>query len=322
MNLILSVMLFIAGLVLVIYFAEKLVQGVVGVSAGFGVSAFVISVVFIGFDPENLAVGAVGSFEDVSGIALGSIIGAAMVAIALAFGVTALIVPMRFQQAPRAVLAVPVAAFAIFTGLIWDGTLSRLDGGLLLAGFVAAVLSLVGLSRRGLDIRPTGEVAETLEERERISRWKSVGLLVLSLAAIIAGSDMLVTGSKTIIDRLGLAEAFFGMIVLAFMVSIEEIARDLPAALNGRPEITYGNVAGSVLAFFGFNAGVIALVRPVEVSEPVLTFYLPVCGVTLLATTLFMLARKVPRWAGAVLVLLYVLFVIGGYFEVRLPLEY
>ncbi|HMO12704.1 MAG TPA: hypothetical protein PKD64_12515 [Pirellulaceae bacterium] len=313
MNIVVSAILFLVGLVLVIYFAEKLVKGAVGTSAGFGVSAFVISVIFIGFDPENLAVGAVGSYEAASGIALGSIIGAAMVAIALAFGVTALIVPMEFERAPRSVLAVPIAAVTLFAVLAWDGTLSRVDGGILLTGFLLAVLCLIWLSRRGLDIRPTGEVAETLEEKEPISRWKALGLLVISLTAIIAGSEMLVTGSKSIIDRFGLSETFFGMIVLALLVSVEEIARELPAALRGRPEITYGNVVGSILAFFCFNAGIIALVRPLEVSKPVLNFYLPVCSMTVLATTLFMLVRRVPRWAGAVLVLLYVVFVIGGY---------
>lgn len=51
-----------------------------GTSVGFGGSAFLISVVFIGFDPENLVVGAVAAAECAAGIALGSIIGAAMVA--------------------------------------------------------------------------------------------------------------------------------------------------------------------------------------------------------------------------------------------------
>jgi cation:H+ antiporter len=84
MSLIVSVALFVVGLGLIFSFAEKLVKGAVGTSVSFGISTFLISVLFIGFDPENLAVGAVGSFEGVAGIALGSVIGAAMVAIALA----------------------------------------------------------------------------------------------------------------------------------------------------------------------------------------------------------------------------------------------
>lgn len=87
MNLVVSIALFVVGLGLVVYFAEKLVKGTVGMSLSFGISAFLISVIFIGFDPENLALGGVVAYEGVAGIALGSIIGATMVAIALAFGI-------------------------------------------------------------------------------------------------------------------------------------------------------------------------------------------------------------------------------------------
>jgi cation:H+ antiporter len=136
---------------------------------------------------------------------------------------------------------------------------------------------------------------------------------VVSLAAIIAGSEMLVAGSRTIIDRLGLSDTVFGMTILAFLVSIEELARELPAAWKGRPEISFGNVVGSLLAFFGFNAGIIALVRPVAVEPSVLRFYLPLCGATVVVIALFMRSRAVPRWAGAVLVLLYLTFAVGGF---------
>jgi cation:H+ antiporter len=313
MNTALAVVLFIVGLGLVIYFAEKLVKGAVGTSVGFGISAFLVSVIFIGFDPENLAVGAVGSFEGVAGIALGSVVGAATVAIALAFGITALIAPMRFEQAPKRVLAVPVLAVVLLGALALDSQLSRIDGVILLAGFALSIVYLLRLSRRGIDIKPTGEVAETLGEAEELSKWKSLGLLVLSLAAIIVGSEMLVRGAEVVIGKIGLSDTVFGMTILAFLVSIEELAREVPAARKGRAEITFGNVAGSILAFFLFNAGIIALVRPVPVDTHTLTFYLPFCLGTVIIISLFMATRSVPRWAGAILVLLYLGFVMPGY---------
>lgn len=313
MNMIVSIILFIIGLGLVIYFAEKLVKGAIGASIGFGISTFLISVIFIGFDPENLAVGAVGSYEGVAGIALGSIIGATMVAIALAFGITALVVPMRFEQVPKQILVVPILSVLTFWILSSDGQLSRSDGVILLIGFVLSIAYLLRLSKKGLDIKPTGEVAETLEEAENLSKWKSFGLLLLSLAAIFIGSEMLVTGSETIIASLGLSDTVFGMTILAFLVSIEELARELPAALKGRPEISFGNVAGSILAFFSFNAGIIALVNPIAVGSDVLRFYLPLCFGTVIAVSLFMLAKNISRRAGGVLVALYLVFIIGGY---------
>jgi Ca2+/Na+ antiporter len=92
------------------------VKGVVGTSIAFRVSSFAIAVVFIGFDPDNLSVGAVASFEDAPGIAWGAIIGAAMVAVAFGFAVAALLAPMRFGAVPVRILMVPLLAIT-FLGL-------------------------------------------------------------------------------------------------------------------------------------------------------------------------------------------------------------
>ena len=152
------------GLGLVIFFAEQLVKGVVGTSLGFGLSTFLLSVLFIGFDPDNLAVGTVAAAEGASGIALGSILGGAMVAIAFAFGLSAVVAPMTFTQVPPQILGVQMLAVVFFAVLVWDGLLSRGDGALLLAGFVCAVLYLLRLGRCGLDLTPSGEVGHRLQK--------------------------------------------------------------------------------------------------------------------------------------------------------------
>jgi cation:H+ antiporter len=302
----------LVGLVLVLFFAERLVGAVVGTAVGFGISAFVVSVIFVGFDPENLAVGTTAAHQGVAGFALGSVLGAAMVAVALAFGLTAIITPMEFGQVPGQVLGVPVLAVLVFGGLAADGLLSRVDGALLLLGFAAAVLWLIRLARRGLDIVPTGEVAETLEHPRVRSRWRSLGLLALSLAGIVVGSELLVSAALDVMHRLELSETTFGMTILALAVSVEELARELPAAARGHPEITFGNVVGSVLAFFLFNAGLIALVRPVAVSPSVVTHYLPVCFGTVVLISALMMRRRVGRVAGVLLLLCYAAFLAGG----------
>jgi len=305
--------IFFTGILIVIFSSERLVEGVVGTSISFGLSSFLVSVVFIGFDPENLALGSVATYEEAAGIALGSIVGAAMVAIALALGITALIAPMEFREVSRKILLVPVSAAVFLYLLMLDGSLSRLDGLLLLAAFVGAILYLVKLTREGLDVHPGGEVAETLEKKEKIRKWKSVALLVISLAGVIIGSEMIVRSSRTIIGEWGLDETVFGMTAVALLVSIEEVARELPAALKGRVEITFGNVVGSILAFFLFNAGIIALVRPLPVSNEILWFYMPAGILTVCLITTFMMFKRIGRWAGVLLLLIYSLFFAGSY---------
>lgn len=305
---------FFIGLLLIVYFSEKLVEATVGTSMGFGVSTFLISVIFIGFDPENLGLGAVASYDGVTGIAVGTIIGSAMVAIALAFGITAIVAPMKFEKVPMQIPLIQVGAVVLFGALSFDGLLSRPDGVVLLAAYGAAILYLIYLGKKGLDIRPTGEAKEVLEEGEEMSRWKAVGLLILSLAAIVGGSEMVVESSKTLIADLGISDTVFGLTILALLVSLEEVARELPAALRGRPEISFGNVLGSILAFFLFNAGVIALVQPIPVSHQVFNFYLPVSLAIVLFLTSLMIRKSIPRWAGIVLVLGYLIFFSWGYF--------
>jgi cation:H+ antiporter len=301
------------GLGLVIFFAEQLVKGVIGVSTGFGLSAFLLSVLFIGFDPDNLAVGVAASAEEMSGIALGSILGGAMVAIALAFGISAVVAPMTFAQVPPQVIGVQMLAVIFFAVLVLDGQLSRVDGAMLLGGFVLAVLYLLRLGRRGLDIQPSGEVGHRLQKGNIPGKWLSIGIFALSLAAIAVGSEMLVKGAQTLLTRWHIADLPFGMTILALAVSIEELERELPAARQGRPDISFGNVLGSILAFFLCNAGIIALVRPVPVERAVLTFYLPVACITTASVSGLMLMKCVPRWAGGMLILLYGLFVSGGW---------
>ncbi|QDP72714.1 sodium:calcium antiporter [Legionella israelensis] len=311
MNIVLAVILFITGLALLLYFAEKLVKGAVGTSTGFGVSAFLVSVVFIGFDPENLAVGAVGSFNEAAGIALGSIIGATMVAIGLAFGITALITSMKFKQTPIRILLLPNLAIFLFGILAIDGALSRIDGVLLFLGFILSISYLAWLNKKGYDIKSSQEFIETSSKQKK---WKFLGLLLLSLAGIIVGSELVVVASKTMITYFDISETFFGMTILALLVSIEELARELPAALKGRPDISFGNVVGSVFAFFLFNAGIIAMIRPVAVDRSTLYFYLPLCLLTMMVASFFVFRQQISRWMGGFLVLLYFIFAAGGYF--------
>lgn len=309
-----AILLATAGLMLVVYFSEQLVKGVVGTSLNFRITPFLISVVFLGFDPENLGVGAVGSWKSAFGIASGSIIGAAMVAMALALGITALIVPLHFKKISIKILLVPFLAVLIFTLLSVDQSLSRIDGFILLIAYAAAILFLIRLNKKGISIRAGGEVKEMTDKDSIPGKWKSAGLMLFSLAAIIGGSEMLVSGSKTILSKMQLSETVYGMTIVAFLVSIEEVARELPAALKGKPDISMGNVVGSILAFFLFNAGMIAMVRPVLLDTQTTAFYLPLSIATIaFILTLLLFAGKIPRWAGACLVLLYLIFVLYGF---------
>jgi len=302
------------GLVLVAVAAERAVPALLSAAQGFGLSPFLLAVVVLGFDIENLFVGGAATLEGAPGIALGTVIGSAMVAVALALGVTALIVPLAFQRVPKPVLALPLAATALLWALAADGRLTRLDGAVLIAAYFAALAALVALRRRGVAIEGLAAAEASAERAKppRAARARAAGLLALALIGLVLGSELLVTGARGLIAAAELSQTAIGMSVIALAVSAEEVARELPAAWKGRPEIALGNVLGSIFAFFLFNAAAIALINPVPVDAATRAYYLPAAAATVLLVAALLAAHRIPRWAGALLLAAYLAFLLAG----------
>lgn len=120
-----------------------------------------------------------------------------MVAVALAFGIAGVVAPMRFGEVPRRVLAVPVLGALLLGGLALDGQLSRIDGAVLLLGYAAAVGYLMCLSRQGVSIEASGEVAKEMCKAEHLGKAKSTRFLAISLVMVVAASELLVEAPPT-----------------------------------------------------------------------------------------------------------------------------
>jgi cation:H+ antiporter len=307
--------LFVVGLGLIFHFREDLVKGAVGASSGLGTTAYIVSIVLIVLDPGNLIVGITGSIEGLAGIALGSVVGASMVTMALATGVMTLITPVSFQDSPRRVLVLPLMAEVLFGILSLDGLISRTDGSVLLLGFVLSALYLLRLSKRGLDIRPSGEIVSVLDKGASLGRRESLLLIGVSVAALVIGSIILLAGARVLMAGFGVSDTAFGMTVLPLLVGLEGLVREFPAFIRKRVEMSYAVITGPTLAFFLFNAGVIASVQPVPVDARTLSFYLPLTVVTTIVSSAFMYTGRIPRWGGALLLILYMAFFAGGFVQ-------
>jgi len=144
---------------------------------------------------------------------------------------------MRFGQVSNKVIAVPIAATVLLGGLAVDGRLSRIDGVILLAAYAAAVLYLIWLARRGESVEASGQVGKELGKPEGPGTAKSAAVVVMSLLFIIAGSELLVTGVRDVVNRFGVFETAIGMTVVALAISLEEVARTVPAARAGRADV-------------------------------------------------------------------------------------
>ncbi|MBA2536905.1 MAG: hypothetical protein H0V20_05655 [Actinobacteria bacterium] len=289
-----GVALLIGGVVLVVAGAEVFFKGLLDTAARLGVAPFVLAVVVSGFELENLAAGIAANVKGLPNAAAGTFLGGTTF---LALGVTglaALLAPIG-AHLPLAAIAWTAASPLPLLALGIDGEISRIDGGVLLVWFVVAV---IGLARSGRSL----ESAEELEKRRRFSALR----LVAGLAILSAGGELLGEGIRRVVSRFGIAESLLGNTVIAASVEAEEVGRVAGSARHGRGDVAIGNVVGTIVHFAAFNAGVIALVRPIQLDGPSQALHLPVAvAATLLLALLLLVRRELGRWDGLALLLLY-----------------
>ena len=288
--------LLVGGLVLVVVGAELFLEGLLAAAARLGISAFALTALVSGFELENIAAGIAANVKGLENAAAGTFLGGTtFLALAVA-GLGALVAPLR-AQLPPAVLAWTAAAPMPLLLLALDGEVSRLDGGLLLGWFV---LAMAGLWRAGRGLLGVP-----------VERKRFILLRVLfGLALLTAAGEMLGEGLRRVISRFGVSETLLGNTAIAASVEAEEVARVAVPAQRGRGDIALGNIVGTIVHFIAFNAGVIALVRPLDLDSASRWLHLPVAAASPVFLV-FLLAWRgsLGRAAGALLVGLYVAYV-------------
>ncbi|MGZ4251012.1 MAG: sodium:calcium antiporter [Solirubrobacteraceae bacterium] len=287
----------VGGILLVVWAADMLVDGLLGVGRALRIAPFVLTVALSGFETENLVAGVAANAKGLPGAAAGTFLGGVTF---LAFGVAGLggvIAPMRVVLPPRFALWIAAAPLPLLI-VAEDGHLSRVEGALLVAWWV---VSLVGLAVSGRDL-----LADESAERVRRPGVR----LVAGLGVLTGGGWLIGEGLKSTVRHLGISATLLGNTAVAASVEAEEVARVAVPARRGRPELALGTIGGTIVHFAGLNAGVIALVKPLDLGDDTTHFYLPVAAISPAILAGVLLVRKrLGRLEGAALVALYVAYV-------------
>jgi len=286
-----------AGLVLVVSGAELFFEGILSAAGRFGVSAFALTVVISGFEVENLAAGIAANLNGLPDAAAGTFLGGTtFLALAVA-GSGALIAPLR-AHLPGAALVWTATAPLPLLGFGLNGTITRLEGAVLVVWFAVALL---GLWRAG---RSLLGVEEPPEKRFLVAR------IVGGLAVLGIGGELVGEGLRRVVSGFGVSESLLGNTVLAASVEAEEVGRVAVPARRGRPDVAVANILGTIVHFACLNAGLIALVRPLELDDASRYLHLPVAAASpAVFVALFSLRGGLGRKEGALLLVAYSVYV-------------
>ena len=311
--------MFIAGLLALIAGAELLVRGASRLALSFGLSPLVVGLTIVAFGTSapEVAVSLGAVLEGQTDIALGNVVGSNIFNVLFILGVSALITPLVVNiQLIRQEVPILVGTSLLLLVLSLDGRISALDGALLFGLLLAYTAFLVIQSRKETQAANDEYAAEV--QPAAPGSWDSrlpVQLLLMAagLTLLVLGAQWLVNAAVVFAKSLGVSDVVIGLTIVAAGTSMPEVATSVMAAVKGERDIAVGNVVGSstfnilgCLGLSGLASGSLGLVVP----EAVLNFDIWVMlAVALACIPVFMTGREIARWEGAVFLLYYVAYV-------------
>jgi cation:H+ antiporter len=311
---ILSVAAVIAGLVLLVWSADRFVLGASATSRDLGVSPIVIGLVIIGFatsSPEML-VAAFAAWDGNPGLGIGNAVGSNIANIGLILGASALVAPLVCaSRILTRELPILLAVTAVAVVLMLDRALGRLEGVVL----IALLLVVVGLLLRQAIAERDSEDPFAAELAEQIPATMplrtALAWLLIGFVLLLISSRMLVWGGVNIAEALGVSDLVIGLTIVAVGTSLPELAAAVASVLKAEHDLVLGNVVGSNLFNTLAVLGLPALIHPGAVPPEVLTRDLPVMGAATLLLLPLLVGRRgrrghIGRVEGALLVLCFV----------------
>ena len=262
----------ILGLAMLVWSADRFVEGSAATARHFGMPPLLIGMVVVGFGTSapELVVSALAAWQGKSGIALGNAYGSNITNIALILGVTALISPIAVHsQVLRKELPSLTAVTALAAWQLSDGVITRADAALLLAVFAGLMAWTIWQGLRQQNDALGSEIEQELAAHAMPVR-RAVFCLALGLILLIISSRILVWGAVEIAEGLGVSDLIIGLTVVAVGTSLPELASSIIAARRGEHDIALGNILGSNLFNTLAVVGVAAAIQPLSVGAEVL----------------------------------------------------
>ncbi len=314
---ILSLVLIFAGIAVLVFSANVLVETSSNLALRWGVSLAVIGAIVVGFGTSlpELAVSLASAVRNDIDLAAGNVVGSMVANLSLVLGGAVLISRVSISTSGRSLcLYLPLSLLSTLVFIFFlRGGISRWEGGVMI---LLLLLSLTLMYRKGAE-EETGLVSSPQRDKGAIAAQfnltKELAKLIASLAGVVIASYGVTEGAIDLADRWGVKSGFIGISLIAVGTSLPELVASTVAAKKGKYGLIIGTVLGSNV-FNGFGiGGFIGLIAPGESEDGSIVGTLDTT-LTLAAVALsaiFILSgRKIVRTEAGILLASYIVWMI------------
>ena len=303
MQIILQLALLALGFVMLVKGSDWFVDGAAGIAAKFRIPQIIIglTIVAMGTSAPEAAVSITAAMGGSADITVGNIVGSNILNVLVILGLASAIVPVAVGKSTLKIdIPFMIAISAIFLLLGWDGTITRIDGLVLIALFAGYIGYMIW------------EALHSNEEGDEIKDmpiWKMLLSTVIGLALVVWGADVAVGAATKLAQIFGMSERFIGLTVVALGTSLPELFTSVTAARKGNADIAIGNIVGSNIFNILFVVGLSSMVINVPFAANFRIDMLVAIAACVFVWLAALKNKKLARWAGFTMLLGYV-----GYF--------
>lgn len=308
-----QILILIAGLALIIFGADYLVDGASAVARKAGVSEFVIGLTIVGMGTSapEFVVSIIGALAGNSDVAVGNVLGSNIFNTLLILGLTAIILPIGITRENRikdipiniiiTVLFLAMGLSMTLFGLGDADVLSRTEGIILLVLFAIYIWSCFKFNKPDAD---SDTQSDTKEKKVLVS----ILLIIGGLAGLVIGGRLFVNSATSIASMLGVSDKFIAVTILAGGTSLPELATCVVAAAKKKGQLALGNILGSNIFNVLLILGASAVITPLSFAD----INLLDAGVLLLSSLLVLTSivtfrkNQIDRVDGTIMVLIWI----------------
>ena len=305
MEILIAVVLTVAGFVLLIKGADFFVDGASGVASKLGIPQLIIglTIVAMGTSLPEAAVSISAALKGSAAITVGNVVGSNIMNILVILGITAVITSIRVADSTiRIEIPFMLAISLVFLYFGYTGNeITFIEGVMLWVLFIVYLGYLFYMAKKNHE-------EEEMEKPRPI--WMLFVMIAGGLSMIVLGSNLTVEGATTIARQLGISERFIGLTIVALGTSLPELVTSVTAAGKGKADIAIGNIVGSNIFNILFVVGSSALITPVVFADQFVIDTLISVGAGILLWLGVFRKKSLNRPVGIIMLLAYAAYFI------------
>lgn len=313
MDMVIQIILLIVGFILLIKGADWLIDGASSTASHFKVSKLLIGLTIVAFGtgaPE-LAVSVSSLLNGTTDMLLGNVIGSNILNILLLIGIAAVIRPIRIKKDTVAkelplLLLISTVIIVLFLDTLLvsadQNTISRADGIICLLCFSVFIFYIISMARKN-------RAAKTEVEKPKFRLGFSLLLILIGLAGVVGGSELVVSSASTIAASIGISDRMIALTIVAFGTSLPELITTIKAAKRGENELLVGNIIGSNIFNICIVLGLpVALFGTITPSSFEIIDLIMLVGATVILLLVSRSGHKITRLEGVLMLAIFTIY--------------